>query len=133
MAATNATEVLYEEGPITCIAVAAVTANRFVKITGAHVSTPGVGVLTGVSLAGAGDAVFGVAMFDAAIGATVSVSLISDGGVFTIIAGTGGITAGQEVQSDAAGGAIVLAAGKTAGMCINTVAAGGTAEIAVGR
>lgn len=89
-----------------CKAVGAITGSRFVKIVaGGTFQQPH------VSQAGAGDQVFGVAAYDAVDGEVFTVQHV---GTFTVTAGTN-LTAPVEVQSDAAGKAIALAAGKRAG------------------
>lgn len=51
-------------------------------------------------------------------------------GVAKVVAGTGGVTAGDEVQSDGSGEAIAAAAGdKVLGRALTTAAAGELAEI----
>jgi hypothetical protein len=112
----NAVE-LFKDGPIPCKASAAVTGGRFVKISATVEATDGNPV---VAHAGAGEKVFGVAMHDAAIGAFVTVARPGD--VMPVTSGAA-VAAGAEVQSDANGKAITLAAGKSAGIAINTVGA----------
>lgn len=104
----------------TCHAKAAVTGKRFVAISG-----PRVGGNPQVSPAGAGVKVFGVAGRDAAAGTKV---IAHTEGIVPVTAGAA-LTAGQEVQSDATGQAIVLAAGKPAGSVVDDVALGADAPI----
>lgn len=74
----------------------------------------------------AGDASIGVSTWDAAIGEKVGA--ICEG-VVPMIAGTGGLTAGGLVQSDANGQPVAVAAGRILGMAMTTAIA--TAEVEV--
>lgn len=110
---------LYDEGDeITATTTAAVAGKTFLGITGALVATfPG--NLVKVATNAAGVKPFGVAAYDAPSGASVGV--IKEG-VIPVTAG-GVITAGDEVESDAAGKAIKLASGKAAGRAVSTATA----------
>lgn len=99
-------EVFSDHRATPCKAVGAITGSRFVKIVAG-----GTFQVPNVSQAGAGDQVFGVAAFDAATGETVTIKHV---GTHTVTASTN-LTAPVEVQSDAAGKAVVLSTGKRAG------------------
>jgi len=87
-------------------AVGAITGSTFVKIVaGGTFQEPH------VSTCGAGEQAFGVASWDAVDGEVFTVHQI---GTHTVKAGTA-LTAPSQVQSDAAGKAIALAAGKRLG------------------
>lgn len=109
--------------PITCAAGAAITGARFVSISAAPTS----GNPT-VTHTGAAAKVFGVSATDAASGAILPVH-INDGDVVPVEAGTGGVTAGQVVEAEAAGKAITRSAGIAAGTCVEGAAAGAQALI----
>lgn len=104
----------------TCHAGGAITGKRLVKISG----TPQEGNPQVVQATAAAKA-FGVAAFDAASGAKVTV--IKDG-IVPITAG-GSITAGAEVESDASGQVVTLASGKAVGQILNTVTSGQDAMV----
>jgi hypothetical protein len=130
MAAPVEAVVAYEPGAnITCLAGAAITAGRFVKIS----ATKAVGAPVTVIHDTAGVAAFGVAMYSAASGELVSVKPLNAGGVVGVTVGTGGVTFGQEVESDGTGQAVAFSSGKICGMTLTTTAATGTALIAIGR
>lgn len=96
----------------TCYVNAAVTGCRFVTIAGAKVDG-----LTQVRPAAAGEEPYGVAMRDAATGAKVGVAKM---GVWPVMTGAA-LSAGNRVQSGAAGVAILLAAGRPAGLIVDDV------------
>ena len=99
-------EVFSDDRAVTCKAVGAITGSTFVKIVaGGTFQQPK------VSTCGAGEQAFGVAGWDAADGETLTVHQV---GTHTVKAGTA-LTAPLQVQSDAAGKAIALAAGKRLG------------------
>lgn len=133
----NATIPLFEPGErITAAATAPVVSGKFVKVTADMQSQPALNIaapLTGGNLiqcaqAVAGDKAFGVAGYDAAaIGDSFPV-LNGPGMVVPMVAGAA-ITAGQEVQSDAAANPIPLAAGKSNGMAVNSAANGATVYV----
>jgi hypothetical protein len=75
----------------------------------------------------AGDRGIGVSKWDAANGALVGIHT-GPGLIVPVTAGAA-ITAGQEVQSDANGQAIPLAAGKSLGVAMTGAANGADAEI----
>lgn len=124
----------YDSGEdITGFCTAAVTGKRFVKVSGARtgggpVSDDIGGGNVKVAPAGAGDKVFGVATYDAAINSLVPVARANK--VMPVLAGAA-LTAGQEVQSDALGKAIPLAAGKAAGLVIDDAASGAEAQVSL--
>lgn len=131
----NAVIPLYEPGSrITAAATAAIGAGRFVKISGNLQGGPGLDVSTPTSpLTGgnlpqvaqcvAGDKAYGVSGWDAAASGDVLPVLNGPGMVVPMVSGAA-TTAGQEVQSDANGAAIPLAAGKSNGMAISAAAGG---------
>jgi hypothetical protein len=124
MARTNAAVPFYSEGYIfTCHAAAAVTGKRFVAVTANQVDER-----PAVSPAGAGVAVLGVAAYDAPLGGGVTV--YRKPSVMPVTAGAA-LTAGQQVQSDAAGRAIPLAAGIAVGFALADAANGADAKIAL--
>jgi hypothetical protein len=136
----NAIIPLFDDGErITCAVTAAVTGGRFVKISGdiqggplLDLSTP-TSPLTGgnllkVAQCVAGDKAFGVAAYDGAtVGDPIPV-LNGPGYVVPMVAGAA-ITAGQEVQSDANGQPIPLAAGKSNGMAVSGAGNGATVYV----
>lgn len=111
----QAVELFNDARFISCKCSAAVTGGRFVKISATVDATNGNPV---VAHAGAGQKVFGVAMFDAPINGYVTVARAPN--VMPVTSGAA-IAAGAQVESDANGKAITLDAGKPAGTCINTV------------
>jgi hypothetical protein len=136
--AVNLASPFYEEGDeVTCYCSAAVTGKQFVKISGARQAGGPTGGVTDATTGGnvtvapaaAGDKVFGVAAYNAALGALVQVWRYNH--IVPVTTGAVALTAGMEVQSDANGNAIVLAAGKAAGLCIDNAAIGADAQIAL--
>jgi hypothetical protein len=122
--ALNPAVPFYSEGKeFTCHAQTAVTGKRFVAVTG-----NAVGERPQVGHAAAGGRVLGVAGFDAAPGEGVTVYRSPN--VMPVRAGAA-LTAGQRVQSDATGQAIVLAAGVEAGIVLADAASGADAKIAL--
>lgn len=83
----------------------------------------------GVQPAGAGDAIAGVAATDAPVNNPQGVLVWSTPGMITEVTAGTALTAGQQVQSDASGQAIVLAAGVRAGLCMADTASGALAPI----
>lgn len=130
MTLTQQAKEFYAPGAdVTAIVTAPVVRERFVKIT----ATRAKGENIRVAHCGAGEAAIGVARFDApVIGDLVGVRFVGAGSVIGVTAGAA-ITAGQEVQSDANGQAIPLAAGKSLGIAVATAAVNETAQIALGR
>jgi hypothetical protein len=140
MSPSNLAQEYYEDADeITCFATANVVGKTFVGISAARQlggpNLVGGGItdsITGgnvsVATAAAGGKVFGVAMYDAPQGTLVPVYRYSH--VMPVTAGAA-ITAGQEVQSDASGNAIPLAAGKPAGLAIDSCASGADAQISL--
>lgn len=109
---------LYQPGKhITAAVATAVTGKTFVDISGATLN-PATGALISVAPATAAGKVLGVAAFDAAVGAQVSV--IGEG-VVPVTAGAA-ITAGAEVEVGTGGKAITLASGKAVGRALTTAA-----------
>jgi hypothetical protein len=119
---------------VTGQATAAVVGCRFLRISAARTNRFNVLGATGdgnnyrVAHAAAGGPCFGVSKYDQpTIGGKVGVAR---GGIVTVLAAAA-LTAGQEVQSDANGSAIVLAAGKSLGYAVDDAANGALAEIAL--
>lgn len=140
MSPTNLATPFYEDGDeLTGYCTAAVTGKRFVKIA-ANRQAGGPNLVGGAitdSIAGgnvsiaqcvAGDKVLGVAVYDQALGNLVPIYRAPK--VVPVTAGAA-IAAGQEVQSDANGEAIPLAAGKAAGLALDAAAVGADAQIAL--
>ena len=140
MSPNNLANPFYEEGDeLTCYCTAAVVGMTFVKISGPRqpggpnlvggaITDAVVGGNVSVAPAAAGDKVFGVAMYDQAIGNLVPVYRHPK--VMPVTAGAA-LTAGQEVQSDANGNAIPLAAGKAAGQVLDACASAGIAQVSL--
>jgi len=108
---------------VTAQATAAVTGKRFLAISGNILAD---GSLS-VAHAGAGARVVGVSKYDAASGAKVGV--IRGAKVVVPVECAANLTAGQEVESDAQGRAIVLASGKPAGYAETAATSGQAARI----
>jgi Uncharacterized conserved protein (DUF2190) len=107
---------------VTGLCTAAVTGKRFVKISGNRTSGPGLsataeGSVYRIAQAVSGDRAIGVSKYDAPINGMTG---IARGGIVPVTAGAA-VTAGQEVQSDALGKAIPLAAGKSLGVAMSGV------------
>lgn len=132
----NECQPFYTSGRITYRATAAVTGKRFLKISGSRESGPGLSTTAEggnyrMQQAVAGEAAVGVADKDVP-NAGRGVCLGSPGWVVPVTSGAA-IAAGAEVQSDAAGKAITLAAGKSLGRCMTAVAGADVdAEIKLG-
>lgn len=105
---------------ITGTAAAVIVGQRFVKVT-----PGGVGNHPNVAQAAAGDRACGVAGYDCPVGADVP---IHHTGAYDVRAGAA-LTGGQQIQSDATGQAIPLAAGVALGTCNADTAAGAVAPI----
>lgn len=117
-------------------ATAAIAGKRFIKISGnrtggggegaAGATTVGVGLSTDlenlyqVAQCVAKDNCFGVSGYDTPINGEVKVYKKAAGIIVPVTAGAA-IVAGVEVESDAEGKAITLAAGRALGMCLNAV------------
>lgn len=119
---------------ITGKATAAITGKRFVKITGNRTGGGAGGLSSDLAnvyqvgpVTATGDIPLGVSKYDAANGALVGVH-VQPGVIVPVTAGAT-ITAGQEVQTDATGQAIPLAAGKARGLALTGASAGADAEI----
>ncbi|KWW97407.1 hypothetical protein LI90_4379 (plasmid) [Carbonactinospora thermoautotrophica] len=121
--ANNPAVPFWEPGQsISCKTTAAVTGKRFVAISG-----NGAGSNPLVAHASAGGRIFGVAAFDAASGAVVSVLR---GGVVPVTAASA-ITAGQEVEVGANGQAAPKSAGVAVGVAVFDASPGADAAIAL--
>lgn len=130
----------YEDGDeLTGYCTANVTGKRFVKIAanrqaggpnlvGGAITDSVAGGNVSVAQAVAGDKVFGIAVYDQTLGNLVPIYRAPK--VVPVTAGAA-IAAGQEVQSDANGEAIPLAAGKAAGLALDAAAVGADAQIAL--
>ena len=120
---------IYRPGAdITCQTTAAVTGKTFVNITGPLVAgNPSANTdstLIRVAPAAAGVKSFGVATYDAASGARVAV-IVGPGHVVPVTCGAA-ITAGAEVEVNAAAKAITKAAGVAVGRAVSTTTAADT-------
>lgn len=108
---------LFDPSDVTTgVTSAAVTGCRFLRISGTRID----GLVQVAHVNASGGRVYGLAVRDKAIGQAVGVAHV---GVWPVVAGAA-LTAGQDVQSDATGAAIPLAAGLRAGTVIEDVANG---------
>ena len=113
-------EVFSDNRAVTAKATGAITGSTFVKIVaGGTFQQPK------VSTCGAGEQAFGVAGWDAADGETLTVHQI---GTHTVKAGAA-LTAPVQVESNATGRAIPLAAGKRLGQVYQDAANGADAAV----
>lgn len=118
---------------VTGKATAAITGKRFLSISGNRTGGGAGGLSTDlanvyqVAPTGAGLRAIGVAKNDAANGSLVGIH--TQPGIIVPVTAGATLTAGQEVQSDATGQAIPLAAGKSLGVAMTGAAAGADAEI----
>ncbi|HEX4501100.1 MAG TPA: capsid cement protein [Scandinavium sp.] len=140
MSPTNLANPFYEEGDeLTGYCTAAVTGMTFVKISGPRqpggpnlvnsaITDSVVGGNVSIAPCVSGDKVLGVAMYDQALGNLVPV--FRHPKVMPVTAGAA-IVAGQEVQADANGNAIPVAAGKAAGLALDSCASGGIAQVSL--
>jgi hypothetical protein len=140
MSPTNLANPFYEEGDeLTGYCTAAVTGMTFVKISGPRqpggpnlvnsaITDSVVGGTVSIAPCVSGDKVFGVAMYDQTLGNLVPV--FRHPKVMPVTAGAA-IVAGQEVQADANGNAVPLAAGKAAGLALDSCASGAIAQISL--
>lgn len=136
---------------VTGQATATVTGKRFVKISAPRVGGGLAGGTSVISASGpgytggtlsadtvdtyqiapcgtSGEAVLGVAGQDCAVGQVVTVYKRGPGHILPVKAGAN-ITAGQEVQTDASGQAIPLAAGISVGYAVDSASSGNDVEI----
>jgi hypothetical protein len=131
---------IFEESDVTFKATAAVSGGHFVKPSG---NRTGGGVETGLTdfvdnvyqcaHCGAGQVALGVAKYDVAINEYGGV-YGTPGRIVAVVVGTGGVTAGQKVMSDATGQAVAWAtaaseANEALGLALTTAAAGELAEV----
>jgi hypothetical protein len=118
---------LHEEGEsFTRSSSAAITAGQLVSVSGSGTVAP----------SGAGDANWlGVAAFDAA-GSGVDITVYTEG-VQRIVAGTGGVTAGQLVQAGASGTVVTHTNGtndyNVVGIALTTATATNLVEVKLSR
>lgn len=111
---------------------AQVLAGRFVAISAPKTAQGDYSI----AHAGAGARVFGVSERDSgpttdpASSWTRRVNVVRTGAIARVIAGVN-LTAGQQVESNATGQAILLTAGIATGQVLNTVASGAVAEVAL--
>lgn len=120
---------------VTAAASAAIGAGKFVKISADMQASPLLNVsapltkgnLMVVAQCVAGDKAIGVSKWDAS-GADEVLGLFTGGQVVPMTAGAA-ITAGVEVQSDANGNPITLAAGKANGIAVSTAANAATVYV----
>lgn len=113
----------YAGRDVTGRATAPVTAGRLVMVSGTLVE----GNIS-VAPTTAGAAAFGVARASVAAGDLVPVTRGASR-IVRLVAGTGGVAANAEVEADANGGVVTLAAGVPVGRAVSTAAAG--AEVLV--
>lgn len=129
MALKQAAREYYSPGQnVSCIATTAIVRETFVKIT----ATRAAGENIRVGTCGAGQAAYGVALFDGAIGDLVNVRPLNVGGVVAVTAGAV-IGFGAEIESNATGQAIPFATGKICGMAVASAAATDPTQVALGR
>jgi Uncharacterized conserved protein (DUF2190) len=118
---------------VTGKATATITGKRFLAVSGNRTGGGAGGLSTDlanvyqVAHAGAGVRAIGVSKWDAANGSLVGIH--TQPGIIVPVTAGATITAGQEVQSDANGQAIPLAAGKSLGVAMTGAAAAADAEI----
>lgn len=122
---------------LTCYATAAVTSQRFVKVSGNKgvaslaLATDGLGGNIPVAHATgvAGEKPLGVAAIDQPLtGTTAKVELVRGHKVFPVESGAA-ITAGAQVQSDGTGRAVTLSTGVSCGIVLNSPTAAGQVAI----
>lgn len=116
---------------------AAVIGKRFVKITAPRTGGGLGGLSTDLlnlpvvqNCNTLGEAAIGVAGNDQAINLTLKMYKVGNGVTLPVTC-SANITAGQEVQTDATGQAIPLAAGKVLGYAMDSAASGADVEIAL--
>lgn len=98
---------------LTCTPTAAVSGKRFVAISG-NIQADGT---FSVAPPAAGGRVFGVAAWDSPIGGKVTV-LRTSNMILPVTLGAAGLAAGAEVQVDATGAVVALAAGRAVGFLL---------------
>ena len=110
----NEVKPLFRPGAeVTVLTTGAVTGKTFVGVSATRDATTG---LVKVATATGAAKPFGVASYDAASGATLSVQR---GGILFVAAG-GAITAGAQVEVGASGKAVALASGVAVGTALET-------------
>src|SRR5690606_10186899 len=113
---------------VTATATAAVTGKTFVKISD-DLQTDGT---LSVAPAGAGEAVFGVAAWDAAQGKQVTVYTLASG-MIVPVTGSGAINAGDRIKAGAAGVAVAAVDGDPGyGVAVADAADGAEARVKLG-
>jgi hypothetical protein len=129
--ATNVATQYFETGDVSFRATANVTGKRFVAPSGDVTGGPGLSTdnenMYRMAHCGAGLKPAGVAKYDVASGAKGGVHG-QPGKIVPVTTGAA-ITAGQQVQSDASGQAIVLAAGVPAGLAMSGAALGADCQV----
>jgi hypothetical protein len=127
----NVSVAYFEEGDVSFRATAAVTGKRFIAPSGDVTGGPGLSTdfenVYRCAHAGSGVKPCGVSQYDVAIGSR-GPQHGNPGKIVPVTAGAA-LTAGQEVQSDATGQAIPLAAGRPAGLCMSGASNGADAQI----
>lgn len=113
---------LFEVGPVTATATAAVTGKRFVSLSSA--ANPVTGVLPGVAHATAAAYAFGVATRDTASGARVSVE--HRPGTILPVTCSAAVTFGAEVEVATGGKAVTRTSGVAVGRAVSTSSAADT-------
>lgn len=106
---------------ITATPTAAVGGKRFVAISGNQQAD---GTYS-VAPPAAGGRVLGVAGWDAPVGSKVTI-IKGAGYVVPVVVGAAGLAAGTEVQVDATGAVVALAAGRAVGFLLTAAGAVGT-------
>lgn len=118
---------------ITGYPTADIVAGRFVKVSATKTAYGDYSV----AHCGAGEPAIGVAESDAdadlaeVYAQHKRLNIIRSGAVARVEVGTGGVTAGEEVESDATGKVVSLDSGKPLGIAMETKAAAAFAEIAL--
>jgi hypothetical protein len=127
----NLSTAYFEDGDVSFRATATVTGKRFIAPSADQAGGPGLSTdfenVYRCALAGAGVKPCGVAQYDVASGSRGPMHG-KPGKIVPVTAGAA-ITVGVEVQSDATGQAIPLAAGRPAGLAMSGAANGADAQI----
>lgn len=115
---------------ITAYVVTSVTEKTFVKISGTRKSRA-LGSNYGVAPATAAGAAFGVAKETVASGSDLTVGVHGPGKIVPVTTGTGGVTAGQEVEIATGGVVVTYSSGIKVGMALTTASAGADADVRI--